>query len=252
MSSERSLYVRAKHQHPGGGFAVDVEIEAAPGVTILFGPSGAGKSTLLSIVAGLVHPDEGIVKLGADTWLDTSAKIAWPPERRRAAYVFQSLALFPHMTAAQNVAFGVDRALSRVEREDRARASLARFRVAHLAGRRPKTFSGGEAQRVALARAFAMSPRIVLLDEPFSSLDAELRYEFVADVRTASRELGVPVLHVTHDRAEARVLGDQVVCMSQGQVVARGAPEHALGEPVAPRRSARPSEEEAKHDRSDA
>ena len=124
--------------------------------------------------------------------------------------------------------------------------------MGHLAARRPKTFSGGEAQRVALARAFAMSPRIVLLDEPFSSLDAELRYEFVTEVRAASRDLGVPVLHVTHDRAEARVLGDQVVCMSQGRVVARGTPDVALGEPAAPRRAARPPEEEAMHDHGDA
>ncbi len=256
MSTDRTLYVRARHQHPAqtpaGGFAVDVEIEAPPGVTILFGPSGAGKSTLLSIVAGLVHPTEGLVRLGGETWFDASARVAWPPERRRVAYVFQSLALFPHMTAAENVAFGIDRAVPRSERDERAHASLSRFRVGHLAGRRPKTFSGGEAQRVALARAFAMSPRIVLLDEPFSSLDAELRYEFVAEVRAASRDLGVPVLHVTHDRAEARVLGDQVVCMSQGRVVARGAPDVALAEPAPPRRSGRPPGEEAMHDRSDA
>jgi molybdate transport system ATP-binding protein len=241
MPSEGSLFVRARHVLPGAAFTLDVEIEAPKGVTIVFGPSGSGKSTLLSIVAGLVKPDEGVVRLDRETWLDTAGGVAWSPESRRVAYVFQSLALFPHMTALENVLFGIDKKLGRTEREKRANASLARFRVPHLAQRKPRTFSGGEAQRVALARAFAMAPKVVLLDEPFSALDAELRYEFVAEVRAASRDLGVPVLHVTHDRAEARVLGDHVVVMRGGRVVMRGDPETALGkapESVRPPRSA--------------
>lgn len=239
MPPEAGLSVRARYMLPGGAFKLDVEIEAPRGVTILFGPSGSGKSTLLSVIAGLVEPDDGEVRLGGETWLDTRSDVVWPPERRRVAYVFQSLALFPHMTALGNVAFGVDRELSKPDRERRARESLARFRAAHLADRKPKTYSGGEAQRVALARAFAMSPKVVLLDEPFSALDADLRYEFVADVRAASRDLGVPVLHVTHDRAEARVLGDHVIRLDAGKVVASGPPDVAFGAKAGPRLSAR-------------
>ncbi|NUO51539.1 MAG: ABC transporter ATP-binding protein [Polyangiaceae bacterium] len=249
MRPEAGLFVRARHTLPGGAFTLDVEVDAPRGVTILFGPSGSGKSTLLSVIAGLVTPREGEVRLGNETWLDTKNDVAWPPEHRRVAYVFQSLALFPHMTGLANVAFGIDQSLSKPERERRARDSLSRFRAGHLADRRPKTYSGGEAQRVALARAFAMSPRVVLLDEPFSALDADLRYEFVADVRTASRDLGVPVLHVTHDRAEARVLGDHVIRLDAGKVVASGSPDFALGKQSGPRTSAR---EELSYDPTEA
>ncbi len=230
MPADRSLEVRVKLARAGGGFSLDVDFEVPPGVTILFGPSGSGKSTILGVIAGLVRPDAGYVRLGDDVWLDTSARVAWPPERRRVAYVFQSLALFPHMSALENVAYGIDRALEKEARRERARASLARFRAGHLELRRPATFSGGEAQRVALARAFAMSPRVVLLDEPFSALDSDLRYGFASDVRSASRDLGVPVVHVTHDRAEARALGDHVVCIQGGRIEERGDPDMLLAE----------------------
>ena len=237
MPSEGQLTVRVRHVLPGGGFSLDVDLTAPRGVTILFGPSGAGKSTLLSVIAGLARPHEGKVELGGETWLDTSKDLVVPPEARRVAYVFQSLALFPHMTALENVMFGVDRRLDRAERQKRATDSLGRFRVSQLSGRKPRTYSGGEAQRVALARAFAMSPKLVLLDEPFSALDAELRYEFVAEVKAASRELAVPVVHVTHDKAEARVLADHVICLDRGRVMASGGPEVVLGSPASAPRS---------------
>jgi molybdate transport system ATP-binding protein len=244
MSREAALSVTARLARKGGGFTFDVTLEAPPGITIVFGASGAGKSTLLSIIAGLEAPTEGFVKLGDDVWLDTSRGVAKPVEARRVAYVFQSLALFPHMTALENVAFGIDRRVAKEERARRALASLARFRAGHLEARVPRTFSGGEAQRVALARAFAMSPTVVLLDEPFSALDSDLRYEFVADLRTASRDLGVPVLHVTHDRAEARVLGDRAVRMEGGRIVARGRPEDVLGVQSQPPPAGRAGDEE--------
>jgi len=211
-------------------FTLDVCIDAPVGVTILFGPSGSGKSTILSIIAGLERPAEGRVSLGDAVWLDTARGLAWPPEKRRVAYLFQSLALFPHMSALKNVAFGIDRTLPKPRREAVARASLERFRAGHLERREPATFSGGEAQRVALARAFAMSPRVVLLDEPFSALDDELKAEFAEDVRSAGRDLGAVVLHVTHDRAEARALGDRVVRLEAGRVIASGVPEDVLQE----------------------
>ena len=205
-----------------GNFRLDVQLDVPPGVTILFGPSGAGKSTTLLAIAGLVTPASGRVALASDVWFDGAARIDRPVEQRHIAFVFQSLALFPHMTAVANVEYGLPRAMPKAERMQRATAMLARMKVAHLAARRPETFSGGEAQRVALARAFAPAPRLVLLDEPFSAMDRALRREFVADLRAWVAEARVPVIHVTHHRNEARALGDRVALMEAGRVKAVG------------------------------
>src|SRR5262249_29369324 len=132
---------------------LDVDLAFPPGITCVVGRSGAGKSTLLGVIAGLVEPDAGRVALGDDVWFDAAARIARPVHLRRVAYVFQRLALFPHFDGIGNVAYGMARGLARAERRDQARALLERVGAAHLAGRRPGTYSGGEAQRVALARA---------------------------------------------------------------------------------------------------
>jgi molybdate transport system ATP-binding protein len=217
-----TLRVRARVARGDRGFALDVAFDAPPGVTILFGPSGAGKSTALAAIAGLVRPSKGRITLGDEVWFDDVARVERPVHRRRVAFVFQSLALFPHMTAAQNVAYGMDGGLDRTAKRDRAHAMLDRLHVVHLSDRRPPTFSGGEAQRVALARALATTPHVVLLDEPFSALDRELRRELVADVRATLRGLGVPVIHVTHQRHEARALGDRLVVLEKGRVARVG------------------------------
>jgi molybdate transport system ATP-binding protein len=211
-----------------GHFALAAAFSAPPGITILFGPSGSGKSTTLGAIAGLVTPTAGRIALGGEVWFDGARGVSQPVERRGLAYVFQSLALFPHMTALENVAYGIDRAVPAAERRARAAAMLARMRVAHLGERRPRTFSGGEAQRVALARAFARRPRVVLLDEPFSALDRELRRDFVDDVRAYIAEARVPMLHVTHHRNEARALGDRVVLLDGGRVRAQGGIDELL------------------------
>ena len=200
------------------GFALDVAFDVPPGVTVLFGPSGSGKSTTLAAIAGLVRPSSGRISIGDDVWFDSAAKTHVAVHRRRVAFVFQSLALFPHMTALQNVVYGMDRALDPTAHAARASALLERLRVPHLADRKPRTFSGGEAQRVALARALATSPRAILLDEPFSALDRELRIELISDLRDSIRELDVPVLFVTHHRQEARALGDRLVLLEGGRV----------------------------------
>jgi ABC-type Fe3+/spermidine/putrescine transport system ATPase subunit len=212
------LAVRARLRR--GGFALDVDVELPPGITVLGGPSGAGKSTLLGLIAGLERADEGRITLGERVWL--GGRRALPAHRRGVAYVPQSLALFPHLSVLDNVMFGIERALGRGEREARALAMLERMRVAALAMRRPTTLSGGEAQRVALARAFAISPRVVLLDEPFSSLDPELRRDLVAEVAIFARQLAVPFVHVTHDRGEARALGQRALWLQHGQVLRFG------------------------------
>ena len=200
------------------GFALDVAFDVPPGVTVLFGPSGSGKSTTLSAIAGLVRPSAGRISIGDDVWFDSATKTHVAVQRRRVAFVFQSLALFPHMTALENVAYGMDRTADPASRATRAVALLERLRVPHLADRKPRTFSGGEAQRVALARALATSPRVILLDEPFSALDRELRIELISDLRESIRELDVPVLFVTHHRQEARALGERLVVLEGGRV----------------------------------
>ena len=227
MSARASLSVQLGVDRRGG-FALDVAFEAPPGITILFGPSGAGKSTILAAIAGLIHPERGRVALGDDVWLDTKAGLDRPIHRRKVAFVFQSLALFPHLSAIDNVVYGMDRALKSAAKQARATELLERLRVGHLAARRPPTFSGGEAQRVALARAFAVDPRIVLFDEPFSALDRERRRELYRDLRDFVADLGVPMIHVTHHRSEARALGDRVILLQKGRVVATGSVDELL------------------------
>jgi molybdate transport system ATP-binding protein len=211
-------------------FELEAKLEVPRGVTILFGPSGAGKTTILSLVAGLLRPRSGRIAVGGNLWFDANARVDVAVEARGLAFVFQSLSLFPHMTAAANVEYGVDRALPAPERRRRAHAMLERMRVAELADRRPRTFSGGEAQRVALARAFARAPRVVLLDEPFSALDRELRRELAADVKAAVADLGVPAILVTHHREDARALGERIVCVDRGRITAQGKLDEHLGE----------------------
>jgi molybdate transport system ATP-binding protein len=210
-----------------GDFRLSVELSCPPGITCVMGPSGSGKSTFLAAIAGLAVPDRGRVTLGGEVWLDRARGIDVPVHARRLAYVFQGLALFPHMSALANVEYGMQE-LPRADRAVKAAALLERLGVSHLARRRPRTFSGGEAQRVALARAIARSPRLILLDEPFSALDRELRAQLTALVRELVAELGVPLVHVTHSVAEARLLADQVVRIERGAVVARGTAAEVL------------------------
>ena len=207
----------------GVDFALDVELACAPGITCIVGPSGSGKSTALAVMAGLAVPDRGRIALGDEVWFERRtagrAAIDVPVQDRRIAYVFQGLALFPHMTALHNVAYGMHD-LPRPERLAKARTLLARVGVEHLAQRKPRTFSGGEAQRVALARALARAPRLVLLDEPYSALDPALRAQLTALERDLASELGVPIVHVTHSMDEVKQLADQVVRMERGRIVA--------------------------------
>jgi molybdate transport system ATP-binding protein len=220
MSADNTLRVRITTAQPG--FTLDVDFDAPPGITVFFGPSGSGKSTTLAAIAGLLPPSTGRITLGEEVWFDASAGVDRAVHARGVAYVFQSLALFPHMTARGNVEYGMDRAMTSAERRERALAMLARWKVAHLADRKPPTFSGGEAQRVALARAFAMRPRIVLLDEPFSAMDRQLRHDLSLEVRSFIDELRIPAIHVTHHRNEARALADRVVLIDRGRILATG------------------------------
>lgn len=213
----------------GQDFKLDVEFVATTGITILFGPSGSGKSTILQAVAGLYKPSNGHIRLGNEVWSEGGAGRFLPPEKRGVAYLFQSLALFPHMTAIQNVCYGMDRGQPKADRIDAAVALLQRVGVDHLAKRKPKTFSGGEAQRVALARALASDPKVLLLDEPFSALDRDLRVQLAQLVVELVHELEIPALQVTHNHGEAAAMGSRILKMRKGQIVEDGSPEQILG-----------------------
>lgn len=215
----------------GGGFVLDVEFAAPPGVTILFGASGSGKTQTLLSVAGLTRPDEGNIAVQGETLFDSSRAFNLPVSRRRVGYVFQSLALFPHMTAQANVEFAAYN-LPRRERRERAAALLERFGVGHTAARRPREISGGEAQRVALARALASEPRMLLLDEPLSALDEPVKLSIVSDLREMNRRLHLPILYVTHSRDEALALGERALVFERGRIVAEGEPHEVFGSPA--------------------
>lgn len=201
-----------------GRLQLDVAFEVPPGVTVLFGPSGAGKSRSLACIAGLLSPHRGRITLGEDVWFDSERREERAIHERRVAYLFQSLALFPHMTALENVAYGISRKLPSEERRRRALQMLTRMRVPELARRKPHSFSGGEAQRVALARAFAMEPRVILLDEPFSALDAGVKAELLHEIRGQLAKGSIPTVLVTHQPEEAEILGERVVFLEKGSV----------------------------------
>jgi molybdate transport system ATP-binding protein len=186
-------------------------------VTVLFGPSGSGKTTLLRCLAGLERPDEGDIRFGETIWFDASRRIHLPPQRRGIGYFFQEYALFPHLTVAGNIAYGLGE-LDKASRARRVGEMLALFGLNGLANRYPHQISGGEQQRVALARAVVRRPRLLLLDEPLSALDAPTREPLRRELRRLLKGLGVPTLLVTHDRTEALALGDMAVVMESGQV----------------------------------
>ena len=231
MLNARIRKAFAAGREPGARFTLNVDFGAPPGVTILFGASGAGKTQTLKAVAGLVRPDQGLIAVGGQTLFDSARGVDVPVSRRRVGYVFQNLALFPHMTALENVEFAV-RGLGRRERRERALQLLERFHVGHAARRRPRAVSGGEAQRVALARALASGPRLLLLDEPLSALDEAIKLDIIADLKEMNRSLRLPILYVTHSREEALSLGERALVIERGRVVAEGEPHEVFGAPV--------------------
>jgi molybdate transport system ATP-binding protein len=215
-----------------GALDLDVAVTAAPGECLaLAGPSGAGKTTVLRVAAGLRRPDAGRVRCGEEMWLDTRRGVDVRAEDRRCGYVFQEYALFPHLRAWENVAFGLH-GLPRAAGRARAMDLLERFGLAGRADARPATLSGGERQRVALARALAPRPRALLLDEPLSALDARTRAAATREVAAVLREAGVPSILVTHDFGEAALLADRVAVIDAGRVVQVGAPAELAAAPA--------------------
>ena len=213
------------------GFTLDVAWAAGDEVVTLFGPSGAGKSLTLQCLAGLTRPDAGRVVVNGRVFDDAAAGVHLPPQARHLGYVFQGYALFPHLTVAENVAFGL-RSRPGVERRRRTAEVLAQMGLGELAGRYPGELSGGQQQRVALGRAVAPDPAVLLLDEPLSALDAPLRRQLREELRALIVGLRRTVVLVTHDLGEAYQLGDRLVLYETGRVVQAGPKAEVLGRPA--------------------
>jgi molybdate transport system ATP-binding protein len=212
----------------GTAFALDVEFQIPAGITILFGASGAGKTTLLDCLAGLVSADSGQITVGDRVLLSERASL--PSRERRIGYVFQDLALFPHLTVEKNIHYGLAR-VSTPERRHRTEDLLESFRIPHLRARRPAEISGGERQRVALARALVTDPCLLLLDEPMAALDAVTKSKIIEDLRAWNDAHAIPILYVTHSREEVFALGERVLVLVNGRIVAQGTPHEVMTAP---------------------
>ncbi|MBD0292241.1 MAG: ABC transporter ATP-binding protein [Jiangellaceae bacterium] len=215
------------------GFSLDVALSAVPGeILVMLGPNGAGKSTVLALLAGLLRLDAGRITRDGEVIADPAAGVHQPPQHRHVGLVVQDYLLFPHLSALENVAFGLRaRGVRRAAARAAAAGWLARMGVRQLAGRRPGQLSGGQAQRVALARALAAQPRLLLLDEPLAALDAGARPAVRADLRRHLGEYGGYTVLVTHDPLEALVIAHQIVVLEHGRVVQQGRPAELARHP---------------------
>jgi molybdate transport system ATP-binding protein len=213
-----------------GGLMLEAQLAVGTGFTILFGPSGAGKTTILDCVAGLQTPDSGSVVVDGDVFFNSERQVNVPTRQRNIGYLFQTLALFPHMTVRQNIEYGLAQLDTR-ERQARSSEIADSFGIAGLLDRRPEKISGGERQRVALARALVTHPKALLLDEPMSALDSNTKSRILDDLRLWNENHAVPILYVTHQREEVYALGDRVLVLEAGRIVADGAPHDVLSRP---------------------
>ena len=219
-----------------GPFGLDLEIEAPAGATlVVVGENGSGKTTLLRLLAGLDRPEAGHVRVDGETWFDATAGVNVAPERRSVGWVPQDLALFPHLSAAENVAFGLRaQGLPRDVAGTHTAAMLARLGIAGLVDRRPGALSGGERQRVALGRALVLEPRLLLLDEPFASLDRQTRRGVRGELRRLLSGLPCVTVFVTHDPTEAMAFGDRIVVLEDGRASQAGDRDDLLRHPRSP------------------
>ena len=208
------LFFHCEHRYPGG-FRLDAAFELEEGVTALFGPSGCGKSTILAIIAGVLRPERGMVRLGDRVLIDTSRGIDVPPEKRRVGIVFQDHLLFPHLSVEGNLRFGLKRGASRAIDLGRVVDVLELHGMLH---RSPQTLSGGERQRVALGRALLRGPELLLMDEPLAALDAKLKDQILRYLAQSFVEWRVPTLFVSHDPADTRRIASRIIVMDAGRV----------------------------------
>jgi len=218
------LHFDCRFRH-AAGFELELRFETGDGVTALFGPSGSGKTTTLNLIAGLLRPDRGTIRLGSRVLVDQSAHVFRPPEQRGIGYVFQDHLLFPHLSIRDNLLFGHGRRSSRPMDLDRVVKVLE---IGDLLSRRPTTLSGGQRQRVALGRALLRGPELLLMDEPLASLDEGLKDRILTYLERALAEWRIPVLLVSHDQAHVRRIADRVVMIEAGKGIASGPTEETL------------------------
>lgn len=200
-------------------------------LTVVFGPSGAGKSLTLNILAGLVRPDNGLIRAGDRVFFDSEKRINLPPQERRVGYVFQDYALFPHLTVAKNISFGLSRPRG-AEARRQVEEMLALMRLDRLGDSYPHQLSGGQKQRVAVARALVTEPSILLLDEPFSALDSAVREKLRHDIIKVKEGYDIPIVFVTHDLEEAYMLGDRIIVFDRGVVLQAGTRDEVFYRPA--------------------
>ena len=209
----------------------DLRTSGPASTTVLFGPSGSGKTTVLRCLAGLEHPQEGSIRFGDEVWFEAEDQLFVPPQRRGIGFVPQEYALFPHLSVAHNIGYGLNH-VGRRERQERIEETMAWLGLKDLERRRPIELSGGQRQRVALARALTRRPRLLLLDEPLSALDGPTRLRLRGEMRRLLKQLGIPTLLVTHERTEALALGDQLLVMDGGRIIQRGAVHEVFSRPA--------------------
>src|SRR5690348_16532331 len=212
-------------------FALDVKFSIPAGITMLFGASGSGKTTLLRCIAGLLRPDSGQVAIGGEILFDSGARMDIPVRQRRVGFLFQNLALFPHLNVVKNIEYGLD-GLNRNDAQQRVDNVLQRFGISGLRNHKPNEISGGERQRVALARALVTDPRVLMLDEPLSALDYATQSHIIQDLRAWNALQGIPILYVTHSQREVFALGERVVVLQDGKVLSQGTPNDVLETPA--------------------
>jgi molybdate transport system ATP-binding protein len=207
-----------------GNFSLNLSLTLQKGITVLFGPSGSGKTLTLQTIAGLVEPDSGVVRVNGVIYFDRKERVNLPIHRRRVGYVFQEPSLFPHMTVFENIAYGIC-GLPSMERKRKVSYMIERMRLGGLENNLPHQISGGQKQRTALARALAASPLVLLLDEPFASLDNPVREKLRLDLLNIGREDRTPLIFVTHDVEEAFVVAEELVVLNDGRVEQTGTKE---------------------------
>jgi molybdate transport system ATP-binding protein len=224
------LELTLRHRLPQ--FTLDFSLRLDRELVALFGPSGAGKSMTLQLVAGLLRPDSGRIQCGQRLLFDSQQGIDLPPQQRRVGYVTQDYTLFPHLSVAENIAYGLRRRCSRVQQRRAVADMLDLIQLPGFGDRRPAELSGGQQQRVALARALVTQPEVLLLDEPFSALDAPTRAQLRLELRRLQARLRLPTLLVTHDLAEANLVADRIAIYDQGRLLQLGPPADIMHRPA--------------------
>jgi molybdate transport system ATP-binding protein len=228
---EKEFYGRKnKKKGDNPSFSMHCSFNLDSEFAVLFGCSGSGKTTALRCIAGLENPDAGTIRINDKLYFDSKRKVNIPPQKRKIGYMFQENALFPHMNVRQNIEFGL-KGLSSIEKANRVDEMLSLAGIEALNFAYPDELSGGQKQKVALARALAPNPEVLLLDEPFSSLDTIVRLKLRKELRTIQKKLGIPVIFITHDPIEAFTMADRMVVFDNGKVQQMGSPEDVFYHP---------------------